>query len=167
MPMSQNDEDRFRPRPGRIRSDGRGGAVTKSFFSRVRKIARQHGAAPPGASAYGKSGGLGGRVRGKVDAGRGVRRGRGAAFVRGRTLGGRGWTHRQPGARRVMVKSRSVRAAGKNGRAAAHLRYIQRDGTSRDGERGRLYSATQDRTDGDAFLDAAGRPPPVSRHRLA
>ncbi len=29
----------------------------------------------------------------------------------------------------------------------------QRDGTSRDGERGRLYSATQDRTDGDAFLD--------------
>src|SRR5260221_2134164 len=52
-----------------------------------------------------------------------------------------------------MVKSRSVRGAGKNGRAAAHLRYIQRDGTSRDGERGRLYSATQDRTDGDAFLD--------------
>jgi type IV secretory pathway VirD2 relaxase len=68
-------------------------------------------------------------------------------------LGERGWSHRQPGARRVVVKSRSVRAAGKNGRAAAHLRYIQRDGTSRDGERGRLYSATQDRADGDAFLD--------------
>ena len=82
-----------------------------------------------------------------------MRRGRGAAFVRGRTLGECGWSHRQPRARRVMVKSRSVRAAGKNGRAAAHLRYIQRDGTSRDGERGRLYSATQDRTDGDAFLD--------------
>ncbi|WP_411194513.1 MULTISPECIES: DUF3363 domain-containing protein [Rhodopseudomonas] len=52
-----------------------------------------------------------------------------------------------------MVKSRSVRAAGKNGRAAAHLRYIQRDGTSRDGERGRLYSATQDHADGADFLD--------------
>src|SRR6267154_2538995 len=153
MPMSQDDEDRFRPRLGRIRSDARGGAATKSFFTRVRKIARQHGAGPPGASAYRKSGGSGGRARGKVGAGRGVRRGRGAAFVRGRTLGERGWSHRQPGARRVMVKSRSVRAAGKNGRAAAHLRYIQRDGTSRDGERGRLYSATQDRTDGDAFLD--------------
>ena len=153
MPMSQDDEDHFRPRPGRIRSDGRGGVATKSFFTRVRKIARQHGAGPPGASAYRKSGGSGGRARGKVGAGRGVRRGRGAAFVRGRTLGERGWSHRQPGARRVMVKSRSVRAAGKNGRAAAHLRYIQRDGTSRDGERGRLYSATQDRTDGDAFLD--------------
>jgi type IV secretory pathway VirD2 relaxase len=151
--MSRDNEDRFRPRPGRIRSDAPGGAATKSFFSRVRKIARQHGPGPPGASAYRKSGGSGGRARGKVGAGRGVRRGRGAAFVRGRALGERGWSHRQPGARRVMVKSRSVRAAGKNGRAAAHLRYIQRDGTSRDGERGRLYSATQDRTDGDAFLD--------------
>ena len=147
--MSQDDEDRFRPRLGRIRSDARGGAATKSFFTRVRKIARQHGAGPPGASAHRTSGGSGGRARSKV----GVRRGRGAAFVRGRTLGERGWSHRKPGARRVIVKSRSVRAAGKNGRAAAHLRYIQRDGTSRDGERGRLYSATQDRTDGDAFLD--------------
>ena len=133
--MSQDDEDRFRPRPGRIRSDGRGGAATKSFFSRVRKIARQHGAGSLGASVHAKSNGTG-RALGKVGAGRGVRRGRGAAFVRGRTLGERGWSHRQPGARRVMVKSRSVRAAGKNGRAAAHLRYIQRDGTSRDGERG-------------------------------
>jgi type IV secretory pathway VirD2 relaxase len=150
--MSRDDEDRFRPRPGRIRSDARG-AATKSFFSRVRKIARQHGAGPTGASAYRKSGGSGGRARGKVGVRRGVRRGRGAAFVRSRTLGERGWSHRQPGARRVMVKSRSVRAAGKNGRAAAHLRYIQRDGTSRDGERGRLYSATQDLTAGDAFLD--------------
>jgi type IV secretory pathway VirD2 relaxase len=148
--MSRDEEDRFRPRTGRIRSDARGGAATKSFFTRVSKIARQHGAGPPGASAHRTRDG---RARGKVGAGRGVRRGRGAAFVRGRTLGERGWNHRQPGARRVMVKSRSVRAAGKNGRAAAHLRYIQRDGTSRDGERGRLYSATQDQTDGDAFLD--------------
>jgi type IV secretory pathway VirD2 relaxase len=152
--MSKDDEDRFRPRPGRIRSNARGGAATKSFFTKVRKIARRHGVGPPGASAFGKSGGSGGRARGNVGGGRrGVRRGRGAAFVRSRSLGERGWSHRQPGARRVMVKSRSVRAAGKNGRAAAHLRYIQRDGTSRDGERGRLYSATQDRADGDAFLD--------------
>ena len=146
MPMSRDDEDHFRPRPGRIRSDGRGGAASKSFFTRVRKIARQHGAEPPGASPHAESGGKG-RARGKIGASRGVRRGRGAAFARGRTLGERGWGHRQPGARRVVVKSRSVRAAGKNGRAAAHLRYIQRDGTSRDGERGRLYSATQDRAD--------------------
>nr|WP_264813676.1 DUF3363 domain-containing protein [Acetobacter lovaniensis] len=64
-----------------------------------------------------------------------------------------GWSHRRPGSRRVIVKSRSVRGAGRNGKAAAHLRYIQRDGTARDGERGRLYSGTEDRADGDAFLD--------------
>ena len=50
--MSRDNEDRFRPPPGRIRSDARGGAATKSFFTRVRKIARQDGAGPPGASAY-------------------------------------------------------------------------------------------------------------------
>jgi type IV secretory pathway VirD2 relaxase len=81
-----------------------------------------------------------------------VQRGRGAAFVRARNLSN-GWSHRQPGSRRVIVKSRSVRAAGRSGKAAAHLRYIQRDGTARDGERGQLYSATEDRADGDAFLD--------------
>lgn len=152
--MSADDENRFRPRPGRIRSDAHGGAATKSFFTKVRKIARQHGAAPSGASARAKGFGSGGGVR-KASAtpSRGVKRGRGAAFVRSRTLAGRGWSHRQPGARRVIVKSRSIRAAGKNGRAAAHLRYIQRDGTSRDGERGQLYSANEDRADGNAFLD--------------
>jgi type IV secretory pathway VirD2 relaxase len=81
-----------------------------------------------------------------------VQRGRGASFVRARNLSN-GWSHRQPGSRRVIVKSRSVRAPGRSGKAAAHLRYIQRDGTARDGERGQLYSATEDRADGDAFLD--------------
>ncbi|MFT9092261.1 MAG: DUF3363 domain-containing protein [Gluconacetobacter sp.] len=73
-------------------------------------------------------------------------------FMRARNLSN-GWSHRRAGSRRVVVKSRSVRAAGRNGKAAAHLRYIQRDGTARDGERGRLYSGTEDRADGDAFLD--------------
>ncbi|WP_363316892.1 DUF3363 domain-containing protein [Chelatococcus sp.] len=55
--------------------------------------------------------------------------------------------------RRVVVKARYVQNAGRNGKSAAHLRYIQRDGTSRDGERGQLYSATEDRADGDAFVE--------------
>ena len=67
--------------------------------------------------------------------------------MRARNISGQ-WHHRQPGSRRVIVKQRSVRAAWKGGRARAHLRYVQRDGTSRDGERGRLYSATEDRADG-------------------
>src|SRR5690606_17499947 len=61
--------------------------------------------------------------------------------------------HSAPGMRRVIVKTRYIRNAGRNGRSAAHLRYIQRDGTSRDGERGQLYSADEDRADGNAFLD--------------
>ncbi|WP_345770723.1 relaxase/mobilization nuclease domain-containing protein [Brucella intermedia] len=55
--------------------------------------------------------------------------------------------------RRVVVKTRYVKDAGRNGRSAAHLRYIQRDGSSRDGDRGQLYSATEDRADGDAFVE--------------
>ncbi|WAC61293.1 DUF3363 domain-containing protein [Brevundimonas sp. SL130] len=149
--MSADDDNRFRPRPGRIRSDASKAGQAKSFITKVRKIARQQGAASGRVSRGGGASGKPGR-NGAVASGRGVKRGRGAAFVRSRNLSN-AWSHRQPGSRRVIVKSRSVRAAGKSGKAAAHLRYIQRDGTSRDGERGRLYSATEDRADGDAFLD--------------
>jgi type IV secretory pathway VirD2 relaxase len=37
--------------------------------------------------------------------------------------------------------------------AAVHLRYLQRDGVTRDGSPGQLYSAMADRADGRAFLD--------------
>ncbi|WP_456304635.1 relaxase/mobilization nuclease domain-containing protein [Brytella acorum] len=53
----------------------------------------------------------------------------------------------------MTVKARIVRHAGKGGGAAAHLRYIQRDGTSRDGARGILYGAETDRADAPAFLE--------------
>ncbi|WP_235271688.1 DUF3363 domain-containing protein [Gluconobacter oxydans] len=79
-----------------------------------------------------------------------MRQGRGAAFVRGRQVAG--WAHQRAGSRRVVVKSRMIRAPGRGGRARAHLNYIQRDGTSREGERGQLYGAETDRADGDAFL---------------
>ncbi len=155
--MSADDENRFRPKPGRIRSDTPRAGKTKSFLTQAKKLARQHSTAHPkysprlpartSANAFAK-GGKGARSTG----GPGVRRGRGAAFVRARALSG-GWRHSAPGMRRVIVKTRYVQNAGRNGKGAAHLRYIQRDGTSRDGERGQLYSATEDRADGDAFLD--------------
>lgn len=57
-------------------------------------------------------------------------------------------------ARRAIVKTRLVRLGGKAlGAARAHLRYIQRDGVTRDGGEGRLYSAAEDQADGRAFLD--------------
>ncbi len=155
--MSADDEIRFRPKPGRIRSDTLRAGKTKSFLTQARKLARQHSTAHPkysprlgsrtGANATAK-GSKGARVAG----GPGVRRGRGAAFVRARTLSG-GWRQSQPGMRRVVVKTRYIQHAGGNGKGAAHLRYIQRDGTSRDGECGQLYSATEDRADGGAFVE--------------
>jgi type IV secretory pathway VirD2 relaxase len=35
----------------------------------------------------------------------------------------------------------------------SHLKYIVRDGVTREGEPGRLYGATSDELDGGAFLD--------------
>jgi type IV secretory pathway VirD2 relaxase len=56
--------------------------------------------------------------------------------------------------RRVVVKTRIVRLAGRGANAAvAHLRYLQRDGTTREGDRGSLYSAEHDAADGMAFLE--------------
>lgn len=59
--------------------------------------------------------------------------------------------------RRVVVKTRIVRIGRAKGMdvARAHLRYIQRDGVTRDGEPGQLYSAGADRADGRDFLDRA------------
>ncbi|MGE0853845.1 MAG: DUF3363 domain-containing protein [Hyphomicrobiaceae bacterium] len=59
-----------------------------------------------------------------------------------------------PGSRRVIVRARySRQRTGDLGPAKAHLRYIQRDGITRDGQPGRLYDATSDDVDGNAFLD--------------
>lgn len=56
-------------------------------------------------------------------------------------------------ARRVIVKTRIVRIGAKGiGGARAHLRYLQRDGTTRAGERGELYGRDTDVADGKSFL---------------
>ena len=55
--------------------------------------------------------------------------------------------------RRVVIKGRFVKLAGSGAKAQAlHLRYIQRDGVTRESEKGLLYNATSDDVDGDAFL---------------
>jgi type IV secretory pathway VirD2 relaxase len=102
---------------------------------RLRKAARQAGRMARAAR---------GRAR-RFDGSR-IGRGSGTARVLGSAGGARD--------RRVVVKVRLVRLAGKGARAAAaHLRYLQRDGTTRDGERGSLYGADHDDIDGKAFLE--------------
>jgi type IV secretory pathway VirD2 relaxase len=96
----------------------------------------------------------GGAIRGSRTRARrfdGSRIGRGSAT--GRVLGTSN-RHSGPRSRRVVVKARFVRLGGKRtDAAAAHLRYLQRDGTTREGERGALYTAEFDSADGKAFLE--------------
>jgi hypothetical protein len=55
--------------------------------------------------------------------------------------------------RRIVVKARIVGHKFGSGASGAHLRYLQRDGTTRDGERGRLYGPERDLEDGPAFVE--------------
>lgn len=128
--MSEDDE--FTPRLGRQRQQGR---------KRARRyLGRVVGAAIRSAEK--------GSIRSRrFD---GSRIGRGASM--GRLLSSR---DRFGGlrARRAVVKTRLVRIGAKGMPAArAHLRYIQRDGVTREGTPGELYSADRDMADGKAFL---------------
>lgn len=127
------DSDDFKPKLGRMRAAGskRG----RKYLHRV-------------LAATALAGGLRRAGRRRFD---GSRIGRAAAM--GRLLGSR---DRYAGhrSRRAIVKSRLVRLGGKALAAArAHLRYIQRDGVTRDGSPGELYGREQDRVDGGAFLE--------------
>ncbi len=66
--------------------------------------------------------------------------------------------------RRVAVKARVVKLNPQRGAARgrqfvspnavdAHLRYLQRDGVTKDGEKGPVYSASRDVEDGRAFVE--------------
>ena len=55
--------------------------------------------------------------------------------------------------RRVVVKARIVRLKRRSKGANAHLRYLQRDGTTREGERGKLYGPEADVADGKEFVE--------------
>ncbi|SDA25431.1 relaxase/mobilization nuclease RlxS [Sphingomonas sp. NFR15] len=128
------DDDAFEPHLGLQKA--RGAKHARKYLSRV--IAATNlaygGAAAPGPA------------RGAFS---GTRIGRGAGV--GRLLASRGG-HAASNGRRVIVKASIVKLAGKGASAAAaHLRYLQRDGTTREGERGTLYGRDADAVDGKAF----------------
>lgn len=128
------DDDSFEPRLGRQRQQGAKRA--RRYLGRVLAAANL---ARGGAVASGLA-------RGAFS---GVRIGRGAGV--GRLLASRG-NHAALNGRRVIVKASIVKLAGKGASAAAaHLRYLQRDGTTREGERGALYGRDTDAVDGKAF----------------
>ena len=129
------DDKEFEPRLGRIRSTG--GGRGKSYLQRVLRAAAFAG---PGVPRSGKF--LGSRIA--------------RGFGAGRVLAQRDQysMFRQ---RRVVIKTRIVKLRGQGAKAAAlHLRYIQRDGVTREGAPGELYGRDADRTDGSDFLKRSG-----------
>lgn len=130
---SMSDDEQFKPKLGRIRS--KGGKQAKRFLHKVL-------ASSALAGGIKRSGGKSKFTGERIGRGAGVSR---ILASRDRHSGFR--------SRRVVIKSRYVRLAGK-GRAAAHahLRYIERDGVTREGNPGELYAAETDSADGKAFL---------------
>ena len=146
--MRQDDIPDLHIRAGRIRDRGhRAQAPARSFVTQVMRAASKANGGPMTPAQM--RGGV--RRRGAAGKGRCSRIGRGQAVA--------DWLKRQasersgPRQRRVVVKARIVRHRLGSGAAGAHLRYIQRDGTTRDGERGQLYGPERDREDGRAFIE--------------
>jgi len=126
----------------------------RSFVAQVMKaVTKAKGA---GIGPAPKRGGRSDRRRdgasGRPRKGRCCRIGRGQAAADRLKLAAEG---RGPGERmrRVVVKARIVRSRVGSKGADAHLRYLQRDGTDREGEKGRLYGAETDVADGRTFLE--------------
>ena len=129
------DDEDFAPRLGRQRASR--GPKARRYVGRVVAAANLARGAGPGRKGHG---GFSGH-----------RYGRGAGIGRLLGVGGNKALFRH---RRVIVKARLVRLAGNGGnQAVAHLRYLQRDGTNRAGERSALYGPGEDHADGKAFLE--------------
>ena len=122
------DDDEFKPSLGRIRSAN---PDERNYLHRVlRGMARADGRHA--------------RKRARFD---GSRIGRGSGVGRVLHAGG----IRQ---RRVVVQARLIKLSGKGFQSAQrHLRYLQREGVDRQGQRGTLYDKTNDEADGRSFMD--------------
>jgi len=155
------DDDSFRIRPGKVRDRGapRSPRIVrprpKTFLAEVHQAIRRAGGNPNRPAGTGKA------------SGRFNARGRGAQIAAG-LKGRNGWSRDASGvrtrSRRVAVKARIVKLNPQRGATRrrqfvsgkavdAHLRYLERDGVTRDGEKGQVYSADRDVADGPAFLD--------------
>ena len=129
-------DDEFEPRLGKIR--GSSGKQARTYLQRVLQSAALSGGR---SSAAGASRFHGNRI------------GRGAGV--GRVLAARD-RYASFRIRRVIIKTRIVTFKGQGLKAAKlHLRYIQRDGVTRDGQPGELYDRDSDRADGKSFIERA------------
>ncbi|MER9902688.1 DUF3363 domain-containing protein [Mesorhizobium sp. M0130] len=160
--MADRDSDRFEVRIGRIRrSSTPVNSRTLPFLRQVEIAIRKQGGNPNRLGASRNAG----KGSGRFNA-----RGRGGKAAAGLPRDSGSWKQDSNGvrfrSRRVVVKARVVKLP-KQGKGIsargqkfattskavdAHLRYLQRDGVTRDGKEGRVYSAVEDEADGKAFV---------------
>ncbi len=134
--MSRDDNE-FRVRPGRSRDSGAAsGRLNQKLAAQVQRAANKAGHAGSRRAGLKRGSGSGKAARGR----------RTVAAMR-----------RTPGQRRVTVMARIARHKGAHYRAAPlakHIKYLERDGVSRDGRDASMFDTQTDRADRDAF---AGR----------
>jgi len=150
--MGKVDTSDFLVKLGRVRDRGaRAKPRAQSFVAlSLRAAAKANGGPVELGRTRGGRRSRGGQ--GKARKGRCCRIGRGQVAA-GRlkfAAGMRGPSERM---RRVIIKARIVKLKATSRAADAHIRYLQRDGTTRDGERGRLYDPATDNADGRAFTE--------------
>lgn len=129
--MAMSEDGDFRIRPGRMRS---------TRVQRTRPIINQVLAATR-------------RAGGHVTHQGTITRSRQSHFGRGKlasVIAVRGVSSHS---RRAIIKARVVRTGRVGGALAAHVKYLQRDGVTRDGEKGHLFGANEDNIDRDMFAD--------------
>lgn len=122
--MARNDDDRFVPRPAPPNGGGQDGG--QRFISTVLRQVSKTG---PSRSGSG-----------------------GSRFGRGRVAASFAGSRPPLSSRRVIIKSRFVRITPGGFAVSGHLRYIQREGVTRDGEPGQAYGADTDTADTRAFI---------------
>jgi type IV secretory pathway VirD2 relaxase len=161
--MTSDDSAEFRIRPGRSRDRGtRGSRSAPLFVNQVQVAVRR-----AGGNRIRLVGGLWPEARSGKSVSRFNACGRGAEFAGSLPKHAGEWQRDGAGrfrSRRVVVKARVVKLNAQRGpRGAArrgvvskmvdaHLRYLARDGVTRDGEKSRIYSAFEDHADGHAFI---------------
>ena len=130
--MASRDDDRFKVKPGAPKNGSGAGNGQRSqrFVSKVLKQISKSGAKASGVGAVRPA----------------------STFGRGRVAAGRTGQALAVTARRAVIKSRYVvlKKAGDKS-VSMHLRYIERDGVTRHGEKGQAYGSETDTADLKAF----------------
>ncbi|TIS55292.1 MAG: DUF3363 domain-containing protein [Mesorhizobium sp.] len=126
-----NRDDDFRVRPGRIRS--KAGLRARPFTFQALAAAQRAG--------------------GNISREGHLISPRLSTFGRGRTASIRANRLITSRSRGAVVKARVVRQFGRVTSLAAHLKYLRREGVTRDGKTAKMFGPDTDETDHDAFCD--------------